>query len=164
MMHVSRRPGVTLIEVMFMVTVLIIVLSAITLALDPLEKQRRSRNMRRVADLEAIATAFFLYTYDEEDGAIPLYEDDSVIMITDGEVACDPPPDCPALEEAVTGCADFSMLVEGNYLSRLPADPRFAENGITSYVIVGGPQSALVACHSEEQGPDDELPFIDFLL
>lgn len=60
-MSTKQTKGFTLIELIITVSILAVLIAAIVVALNPAEQLKRSRDAKRVADLDAMKTAINLY-------------------------------------------------------------------------------------------------------
>lgn len=143
------KRGFTLIELLVVVSIILIVMGTIFVMVDPIGIQRRSRDARRKADLEAIRQALELYRADNS-GLYP---------ITGGWVG------------SGSGGDWIGGLVP-DFISRLPVDsinnvgnpgPCWNREGYRyNYTSIDGSSYILTAIMEQESSDDeskcDELP------
>ncbi len=173
--HALRR-GFTLIELIIVIAIIAIIISAVFVALDPVKRLNASRNSTRRTDITAIAQALQLYVTDEKVGgetdtdifnALDIDSDTNTWeMIGDGaDGTCnngggaitDPPYTiatyCGGAPTAANCATGLSAELVPNYLPRIPSDPSLGDDDYTMYAVNYANGAFTVrACTPEGEG------------
>lgn len=65
----SSKKGFTLIELLIVIAILAVLMSVVVIAINPAEMLKKSRDTRRVSDLDGLRTALNLYLSEDKDFA-----------------------------------------------------------------------------------------------
>jgi prepilin-type N-terminal cleavage/methylation domain-containing protein len=126
------KKGFTLIELLVVIAILAVLMSVIVVTLNPAEMLKKTRDTKRIADLDALRTAINLYVTDQ--GSLPSFSANCYVY-TSGAPAnggCTPTV-VPSQAINANGWIpiDFTKISSGAPLSSLPIDPK---NSTTSAV------------------------------
>jgi prepilin-type N-terminal cleavage/methylation domain-containing protein len=123
------KKGFTLIELLVVIAILAVLMSVIVVTLNPAEMLKKTRDTKRISDLDALRTAINLYVTDQ--GSLP-----SGTISTNtcyaSQIGVSGVPGCTApyassTSQAVNGGGwipiNFTAISSGSPLSSLPLDP-----------------------------------------
>ncbi|OGJ54549.1 hypothetical protein A3D11_01780 [Candidatus Peribacteria bacterium RIFCSPHIGHO2_02_FULL_49_16] len=116
------RKGFTLIEVLLVIGIIAILASIVIVAINPTKQLADARDAQRRSDVNSILNAVYQYSIDNN-GDLPAGITTSVLEI------------CASGAASCTGYADLSVI-EGDYLVKIPADPKGPTSPETDYTIV----------------------------
>ena len=129
-----KQPGLTLIEILLVITLIAILAAAILVAIDPARRMAQARNARRWEECEAILNAVLKYMVDHE-GEYPSGLDNittSAQVLGTASNGCD--TTCGAVT-TVSSCLDLSSDLVGRYIASIPKDPKTGTAANTDYYI-----------------------------
>jgi len=130
------KKGFTLIELLIVIAILALLMSIIIITLNPAELLKKSRDTKRVSDLNALRTAINLYVTDKAAPDLDLYG----TCGTNTWLSLSGNDDCTALashqctttNRLTTGSGwipiNFGSISSGSPLSALPVDPTNASS------------------------------------
>jgi len=129
----SKR-GLTLIELLLVITIIIILATIILVAIDPAKRLAQARNAKRWDECEAVLNAVLKYMVDNE-GDYPSSLDNvtsSSQVLGTASSGCD--ATCTAVA-TVSACVDLSSDLVGAYIAEIPKDPKTGTTANTDYYI-----------------------------
>ncbi|MGB9847758.1 MAG: type II secretion system protein [Minisyncoccia bacterium] len=142
------KKGFTLIELLVVIAILAVLMSVIVVTLNPAEMLKKTRDTKRIADLDALRTAINLYVSDVSSPSMG----SSVPSCYASQVGA---PASGTLCSSVTGTTtqaitggwipiNFTSISSGSPLSSLPIDPKntTSTSATTSYVYYYGTKTA----------------------
>jgi prepilin-type N-terminal cleavage/methylation domain-containing protein len=137
------KKGFTLIELLIVIAILALLMSIIIITLNPAELLKKSRDTKRVSDLNALRTALNLYVTDKSAPDLDIYgtcgtntwfslgADDA-----GGNCTALAGSFCTTTNRLTTGLGwvpvNFGSISSGSPLSALPADPTNATSTATT--------------------------------
>jgi len=121
------KKGFTLIELLVVIAILAILMAVVVIAINPAEMLKKTRDTKRISDLDALRTALNLYITDQ--GNLGSLVSTNCYLygtsFTPSGITCTP---VASTSQAVNGTGwipiDFSDISSGNPLSTLPVDPK----------------------------------------
>jgi len=123
------KKGFTLIELLVVIAILAILMAVVVIAINPAEMLKKTRDTKRISDLDALRTALNLYITDQGNLG-SLVSTNCYLHSIDTFSGTDISPTCnfvASTSQAVNGGGwipiDFSVISSGNPLSTLPVDP-----------------------------------------
>ncbi len=137
------KKGFTLIELLVVIAILAVLMSVIVITLNPAEMLKKTRDTKRISDLDALRTAINLYIVDQ--GSLPslsnCYTHVASGMTTSSSVGTNCPTFNYSTSQVVTGTGwipiNFTSISSGSPLSSLPVDPKPTTGAInSSYVYI----------------------------
>ncbi len=141
------KKGFTLIELLVVIAILAILMAVVVIAINPAEMLKKTRDTKRISDLDALRTALNLYITDQ--GNLGSLVSTNCYLygssFTPSGMTCNP---VASTSQAVNGDGwipiNFSNISSGNPLSTLPIDPnpKIAPNDDTpggwhAYILKG---------------------------
>ena len=146
------KKGFTLIELLVVIAILAVLMSVIVVTLNPAEMLKKTRDTKRISDLDALRTAINLYVTDQ--GSLKKNDDsdfaaNTCYTHTSGAPTnglCSSPT--ASTSQAINGGGwipiDFRKISSGAPLSSLPIDPKNTTTTVatTSYVYYFSAKSA----------------------
>ncbi|MCX8016204.1 MAG: type II secretion system GspH family protein [Patescibacteria group bacterium] len=134
------KKGFTLIELLVVIAILAVLMSVIVVTLNPAEMLKKTRDTKRIADLDALRTAINLYITDVGSPSMgsPGVCYASQAGATSSGITCSSVT--ASTNQNVTGTGwipiNFTSISSGSPLSSLPLDPRnvTTTSATTSYV------------------------------
>jgi len=147
------KKGFTLIELLVVIAILAVLMSVIVITLNPAEMLKKTRDTKRIADLDALRTAINLYIADQ--GSIststtlggfttPCFASALGAPIISGGVCASIVTSTGQAIGSSTSTSwlpiDFKLISSGSPLSSLPVDPKNTTTTVatTSYVYYAG--------------------------
>lgn len=161
-----------MIELIIVVAMIAIVVSAVFVAVDPARRLSATRNTSRWTDVRALLEAIKTYQVDH-DGSLPRKPigidalTESVQMIGGGGASCDDlDASCPGVFFPKTQC--FASGLKEDllpYLKRLPVDPGGGNTEDTRYYVNRNGDGLIVVGACDEEGEGErgkgEVPVIE---
>lgn len=150
-MHsISLRKGFTLIEILIVIGILAILVTIVTLTLDPAARFRNANESRRLSDIQALSNAINQYAIDSK-GVYPAGIDERERQIGTATEGCAILTNhCHV--EGEHDCVDLSEALK-TYIQSVPTDPNQGSVSFTRYSVqkeVGGNRIIVRACDSNE--------------
>ena len=137
------KKGFTLIELLVVIAILAVLMSVIVVTLNPAEMLKKTRDTKRIADLDALRTAINLYVTDQ--GSLPSTITTGTCYAIVASSTLTTVPNCssgiaaPYTTQKIDGTGwipiNFTLISSGAPLSSLPIDPNqtVANNTTTPY-------------------------------
>ena len=129
----KMKKGFTLIELLIVIAILALLMSIVVVTLNPAELLRKSRDTKRVSDLNALRTALNLYVTDKSapdlDGADSCSTNTWFSLAANGASGCTTLAGslCTLTPRLTNGSGwipvNFGSISSGSPLSALPVDP-----------------------------------------
>ncbi|HNW96694.1 MAG TPA: type II secretion system protein [Candidatus Paceibacterota bacterium] len=127
------KKGFTLIELLIVIAILALLMSIIVVTLNPAELLRKSRDTKRVSDLNALRTSLNLYVTDKSAPDLDIYgtcgSNTWLSLTGNGVSGCTALASsyCTTTPRLTTGAGwipvNFGSISSGSPLSTLPVDP-----------------------------------------
>ncbi|MEK7136908.1 MAG: type II secretion system protein [Patescibacteria group bacterium] len=166
------RRGFTMIELIIVVAMIAIVVSAVFVAVDPARRLSATRNTSRWTDARAILEAIKTYQVDHG-GSLPRTSvaidslSESVQLIGNSTSSCeDLASFCPGVSFPKAQC--YASGLKGDltpYLKRLPVDPGNGSPADTRYYVNRNSDGLIVVGACDEEGEGErgkgEVPVIE---
>jgi len=128
------KKGFTLIELLVVIAILAVLMSVVVVTINPAEMLKKTRDTKRISDLDALRTAINLYITDQK----PLVDGCRV-----SQVGAPTFTSCSSIASSTAQLPsnnwlglDFSTISSGSPLSTIPLDPKntTSTSATTSYV------------------------------
>jgi len=134
----SSKKGFTLIELLIVIAILAVLMSVVVIAINPAEMLKKSRDTRRVSDLDSLRTALNLYLSEDKDFANCCNTSYAYISVPLATATSCAAPYCGGAGKTCYCAAntsyrniglngwipiDFNALTMRSALSSLPVDP-----------------------------------------
>ncbi|MDD3614398.1 MAG: type II secretion system protein, partial [Candidatus Pacebacteria bacterium] len=137
------KKGFTLIELLVVIAILAVLMSVVVVTINPAEMLKKTRDTKRISDLDALRTAINLYVTDQS--SLP----DSTCRASQVGAPnissnCTSPMQSTAQSPSNNWLGlDFSTISSGSPLSTIPLDPKNTTTtaATTSYVYYFKPSS-----------------------
>ena len=152
MLFRRNKKGLTLQELVFAVTLMMVLIGVVIILIDPPVRFKQAREAQRFADVYNIMDAIRLHQIDSYGGTfigLGLLDPDQYYMI--GTCESGSGTECAAVQTG-DDCVDLNWLVDAEYLDDVPSDPKigsrektqyFLRQTITNRVIVGACEPEL---------------------
>jgi len=127
--------GFTLVELLIVIAVIAVLAASVFVALNPAQRFLASRDAKRTADVEAVASALKTYQTDNAGSypaSVTALTAGSFYMIGTAGAGCD--TGCTA-KTTQAACVDLTALVTGGYTGSVPMDPSSGTAATTLYYM-----------------------------
>lgn len=124
------KKGFTLIELLVVIAILAVLMSVVVVTINPAEMLKKTRDTKRISDLDALRTALNLYLTDQQ-----LFTDtcraSQVGAPTIG--TCASPTGSTSQSPSINWMnIDFTKISSGSPLSTIPLDPKNATTSVNT--------------------------------
>ncbi len=124
------KKGFTLIELLVVIAILAILMAVVVVTINPAEMLKKTRDTKRISDLDALRTALNLFITDT--GSLGSLTAGACYVYGTSFTGTGITPACStttlSTSQAVSGTGwipiDFTLISTGNPLSTLPVDPK----------------------------------------
>ncbi len=131
------KKGFTLIELLVVIAILAVLMSVVVVTINPAEMLKKTRDTKRISDLDALRTALNLYITDQ--GSLSSITTGYCYVYGSSFTGTGITPACTSTatsSQAVNGTGwiplNFATISSGSPLSTLPVDPKPAASGDAS--------------------------------
>ena len=153
------RKGFTLIELVIVIAILAIIVSAVFVAIDPARRLHTARNSTRWTDTRAILEAAKKYQADRggdlPETAVAIDDSESTVqMIGEGGISCGSLGSlCTGVTFPTANCFATGLDTDlEEYLKDIPEDPKEGSSSVTYYYINKDDNGFLTIGACEEEG------------
>ncbi len=122
------KKGFTLIELLVVIAILAVLMSVVVVTINPAEMLKKTRDTKRISDLDALRTALNLYVTDQGNlGNVTSTNCYSHVALNPNVSGCSTTTIANS-SQVVTGTGwipiNFATITSGSPLSALPVDPK----------------------------------------
>lgn len=124
--------GFTLVELILVIAIIIIIVTAIFVALNPAKRLGEANNSQRWSDVNSVLNAIHQYSVDNG-GTMPnsaTWTANQYHVLGTDAAGCNTTCTAQATQAA---CLNFSDLTTNNYLANIPTDPQTGTAGNTDF-------------------------------
>lgn len=134
MLEEKRGNGFTLIELLIVISIIVIIISVVFAALNPLEKFAQARNTQRWIEISELLNSIHIYM-TQNNGNLPNMDDwdlNKTYILGTNTFGCD--VFCAATSTE-SSCLNLIDLVSDKRISEIPYDPSSGDGGNTDFYI-----------------------------
>ena len=149
----KNKLRLNIIELLTVIGVIAILISVVFVVFSPRRRFIEARNMQRLSSVNSLLQALSNYKFDNNGADPALIADDTYYMIGTGTDAAG------CLEHPTSAVLDLSLL-QGLYLTAIPADPLSGTAARTMYYLVRSRNGKTIIGSCDPEKVDGSLPVI----